>query len=667
MLEALHETSEQVPVRIPKQPPSGSWLLPAGRWHWPRTAVVRALAAAAAAGLLVVLARAVGLLHGSWVLVLLVLLVLALPTARILSGRIAVTFSVFLGAVPLLWWLPTGFGWVGRGTFVLALAAAAVAGSVFLHRRAADGLRSLVPRVGLLDVLPALVGGLSLWVHFRLLTVNTYEQALSLLTMNWDNASHFDIFHMLRTHGMAIPLLGPAPDGSAWSFRDYPQGFHGTVAVLAELARSRDAGTAAAEVVNYANFGSLVSLATAVMVFAALASLPAFRRNPAWAFPVLTLAAAGWILGPGASASLQGFPNFFLATGLVAVAITTAVSMERILRLPQLCSLAACVLGVAHNWILLEVLVLGAVVVALLPWQKRRWRASKGEYLTAGAVFAVVAGGVALALGQVSRVSTDAVLYGIGGVPIPDFGQLLWVVLGICALYVWGFARTGTNAGAATRLRWSFLPLALGLGTGIAMGVAQLTQTGALTYYTHKLAIAVLLTALVVACLGVAGVLGRRRRRALRRPRAAAAAVLATVGATQAFGFPFALEDAGLPPTAEASVAAGKELKRLEAVPVAVEGLIKATDGNAGQPAVYLTTAPQEIDAILAKQWYDGLTGTYTERGWNLSLNMFALSGGVDSLRLVVNKVVKADPSAHIIVDPENQAALNHIMATLDE
>lgn len=38
----------------------------------------------------------------------------------------------------------------------------------------------------------------------------------------------------------------------------------------------------------------------------------------------------------------------------------------------------------------------------------------------------------------------------------------------------------------------------------------------------------------------------------------------------------------------------------------------------------------------------------------------------VDNLRLVVNKIMKADPSAVIIVDPDNQAALNHILATLD-
>jgi hypothetical protein len=34
--------------------------------------------------------------------------------------------------------------------------------------------------------------------------------------------------------------------------------------------------------------------------------------------------------------------------------------------------------------------------------------------------------------------------------------------------------------------------------------------------------------------------------------------------------------------------------------------------------------------------------------------------------RPVVNRIMKAEPSAVIIVDPENQAALNHILATLD-
>lgn len=146
-----------------------------------------------------------------------------------------------------------------------------------------------------------------------------------------------------------------------------------------------------------------------------------------------------------------------------------------------------------------------------------------------------------------------------------------------------------------------------------------------------------------------------------------AATVLATVAATQAFGFIFPLAKEGLPPSSPSAVAMAKELKVLDEVPRPVEMLMAATMGRQGQPAVYVTTRPTGIDAILAKQWYDGLTATYTGRSWELSLNMFELSGGVDNLRLVVNKIMKADPTALIIVDPENQAALNHILATLDD
>jgi hypothetical protein len=242
--------------------------------------------------------------------------------------------------------------------------------------------------------------------------------------------------------------------------------------------------------------------------------------------------------------------------------------------------------------------------------------------------------------------------------------------------------------GTSQRLRWSFIGLTAALILAICMAVAQLVKGGTLTYYSHKLGIALFLAGLVTFALMLAAFLETVRTRPrtafdgaggngaaaaslrastrLRGTGPLAASALATVAAMQAFGFIFPLAKEGLPPSSPSAVAMAKELKVLEEVPRHVEMLMAATMGRQGQPAVYVTTRPADIDAILAKQWYDGLTTTYTERGWQLSLNMFELSGGVDNLRLVVSKIMKADPSALIIVDPENQAALNHILATLD-
>lgn len=38
-----------------------------------------------------------------------------------------------------------------------------------------------------------------------------------------------------------------------------------------------------------------------------------------------------------------------------------------------------------------------------------------------------------------------------------------------------------------------------------------------------------------------------------------------------------------------------------------------ATTGRQGQPAAYVTTRPTDLDAILAKQWYDGFPATYAQ------------------------------------------------------
>ncbi|MET3351143.1 UNVERIFIED_ORG: hypothetical protein ABID57_002849 [Arthrobacter sp. UYEF1] len=643
----------------------------------------------AAAAAVVIALRLTDFLSGGWTIGLLLACLLALPTARTFSARVALSLSVLLGLVPMLWWVPSGFGPLGRGTLVLAGAVGAVA-FVVVSGGVKAGARRLVPRFSWLDCLPVTAAGLSVWVHLNLLSVRAYEKALSLLTLNWDNASHFDIYHMQRLYGRVVPLLGASPDGSDWSFKDYPQGFHGMVAIFAELKFAKPAGTPAEELVNYANGSALVSVLVAAMVLAALASLPAFRRQPLTGFPALMLVAGGWIFGPGSSASLHGFPNFFLAVGLASVAIVLASGMGRPLRSPMLLSLVACVVGVAHNWVLLEVLVLGAAVMVLLPCDRRRWRATRGSYLFAIVISLVGVTGIGLALGQLAGVSTDAVLYGVGGVPIPDLGQLAMIVFGTSALAILVFARSSQRpSGTLQRLRWSFTGLTASLVLAISMAVAQLVKGGTLTYYSHKLGIALFLAGLVTLALILAAFLETMRLRPLaagagsggngagvasprnsRRPSGTglmAATVLATVAATQAFGFIFPLAKEGLPPSSPSAVAMAKELKVLDEVPRPVEMLMAATMGRQGQPAVYVTTRPTGIDAILAKQWYDGLTATYTGRSWELSLNMFELSGGVDNLRLVVNKIMKADPTALIIVDPENQAALNHILATLDD
>lgn len=633
------------------------------------------MAGAAVAAVITVL-RLTGFLGSGWGIGLLLLSLVALPMARTFAGRLTVSLSILLGLVPLLWWVPSGFGPLGRGTVVLAAAAGAVA-FVLVKDGVKAGARRLVPEFAWLDAFPVATAALSVWVHFSLLSVSAYDKALSLLTMNWDNASHFDIFHMQRLFGRVVPMLGASPDGSDWSFKDYPQGFHGIVAIFAELGSSKTAAGPEVELVNYANGSALVSVLVAVMVLAALASVPAFRRRPLVAFPALMLVAAGWIFGPGSSASLHGFPNFFLAVGLAAVAIVLAAGMDRPLRPAVLLPFVACVVGVAHNWVLLEVLVLGAVAMVLLPWDRRRWRATPAGFAAAAGIVLVGLAGIALALGQLAGVSTDAVLYGVGGVPVPDLGQLALIIFATAAGSTLAFRGSRAQpSGSLLRLTWSFAGLAAGFVLAVFMAVAQLTKGGTLTYYSHKLGIALFLAGLVTLCLVLAALLdgteARRGPEARPNPGAkgagpVAASVLATLAVTQAFGFTFPLAAEGLPPSSPSAVAMAKELAVLAEVPDSVTKLMAATTDRQGKPAVYVTTQPAEIDAILAKQWYDGLTATYTEKGWQLSLNMFELSRGVDSLRVVINKIVKADPSAQIIVDPDNQAALNHILATLDD
>lgn len=634
----------------------------------------RRLAAALASGTAVFAVvfwlRTTGFLFGPWVLPAFALLLVLLPVSSHLSGRIVWTVSVVFGILPLLWWLPLEWAPTVRSTALLSVTAAVLAFCAVWMPKSRETKPGLRPEVRVIDLVPAAaaVGGICTYV--QQLSVRRVDDAMSLMLMAWDNASHFDIFHMQRILGTVLPMAGQSGDGSRWAFSDYPQGFHSALVLMSELARKTSPTDWEADAVTFVNFSALTSIVVVVLVVASVCTLPALRKNPVVGVPMAVLVASGWLFGPGALASMHGFPNFFFTTGLVVAAAVLFHSMQRAFDPLPLIAAGACVAGVLQNWVLLIVFLVPSVFSVAFATPKGRWRATRGELVVAVSMVAVVTVAGLSALSQLLAVSAENILFAIGGVPDPDFGLLIASMLVLSgAAAVLGGGK-GSKLLSVVRTQWSLGSVFAGLAVVLVMATVQMAKTGAVSYYTQKFSIALVLVALVGLGIAANGMLERRAGLALEptpgvSPRIAAASVAVSMALTQAFGFTFPLKSVGLPPTSASAVQSAKQIEAIGARSIARDRLLAAVRRSSGTegPVLYLTTHPGDVDVILAQQWFDGLRANYSEHSWKLSLNMFPLSGGPENLSKVVADIKAQDPNAHIVVDPENQGALDRILA----
>lgn len=632
--------------------------------------VIRGVLVAAVVFTAVVLGRGADVTGGPAVLAASAVLLLTLPTARSLSHRLLIALTVLLGMAPVLWWIPFPLSSsTGRATILLALVAAWLGGWIASGHNPRGRIRSLLPQIRAIDALPLAVAAMAAGTLAHFLKVRTAADAMTLLTMSWDNASHFNMYYMVRTHGQILGALGPSPDGGPWQFHNYPQGFHATVALLAELAKGARAAGPGGELVSYTVLSAFVSILAVTLVAAALCSLPLFRRRFFAAAPTVLLVAAGWIYGPGAAAPMHGFQNFYVAAALAVAFAVLMVLNIRVLQPLTLFAASCAAVGVMHNWALLATFLIGACAVLVLPGNRHRWLAHRRAYLLNGciAVFALL--GAIPALGQLSKISTEEVLYAVGGVPAPDYGTAAVIVLASVALALLAGRpdRPGFNPAAdqASRISAAAWAVVVGLAVVAFMAGAQISKTGTLSYYSVKYLLALELIALAVLGMGLvnlAGSLPPGRRRS--RWAGGTALVLLCAASTQAFGLTLDTRSFGLPPSAPSAVESERQRLALEApVPGYVQALLQAVESYDGTPAVYLTTHGKEFDAMLAFQWYDALTLSYTEKSARLMVHLVPLGSGAEALPAVVHALKTADPDVEIVVDPPNVALLQQILA----
>ena len=512
-----------------------------------RSSVLHAVVAGLVVAALVVAGRLTGVLDGAAGLALAALLLALAPFSRRLSRRLLIGGGLVIGWMPLLWWLPApghGIGWV---TPALAMSAGALAAWPFSGAGPARRARLLLPRFSTVDALPVLTFALGIWQTWPLVNAASGDRSLTLLMKsNWDHVTHYDMVEMIRRHGQVVPMLDASPDGSAWVGATYPEHFHAFLVGVMELVSGPEPGTPSAELLAYGQGLGLVLSLLAALLVAGVVSLPTLRRRPLVTWPLATLVAAAYVVGPGAAAISNAFPNFVFAAGTAALAALAAAATFGRARLVSVLLLGGLVVATAHSWLPLAPL---AGVAACVPFLRVR-RVLAGTSRGRRAALVTAAGAsVLLSLAAVLVLhdsgATDALNLN-SSPPQYSMSRLLTITLGACAAAAaaWSLRR---DAGSRRALELAAVPLT-GLLMTLALGSYQLITAGELSYYFGKLADGVSLVSYAVLATGLAhlAVRASRQTEASARNRVGArlatvipvgAAVLATVVATQFFGY----------------------------------------------------------------------------------------------------------------------------------
>ncbi|TPV52183.1 hypothetical protein FJ661_07225 [Pseudarthrobacter phenanthrenivorans] len=615
----------------------------------------------------VTLLRQSDLLDGRVALLTAAVVITMAPTADSLSGRVFTNLVISMGFVPLTWWLPERIIGVDHATLALAAASASVAGWLFVGPSVRSRMRRVIPRIEGIDAIPILGAGLSAMSLWTMLRVSSAHDALTLFLTRWDYQSHFNIFEMIRTHGALIPVIPRGDSGESWGFAEYPQGFHAFVATLSELQRP-GLTSLDSDLVSFLNLQALVAVMTVAMVLAGLCSINSIRSRAALSAPAIAVVAAVWIYGFGTIPLYEGFTNFYLACGMAAAAAIVLATLSRRIQAIQLAALAAAIMGVFSNW-----MILATFFAVPLVWVLQglvRDSTSHRRRLRNLAVI-VFWGNVAIVgslipvfqAGPVLTKSAD-VVKALGGILPPDFGlsvatillvMLLGLVLGVKSPANGAFLCSRSTAGV----------IALGVTFPVAiclwLAVSQIRTNGEVAYYFYKFLVALVLYCWPVVVIAAGAILDTKRRAIGNRPQLRVRVLLClfAASATQVFGFSgTGLRDVGLPPTATSVIFMEEQEKLLADTPGYVVRLLASA--KVAQPAdtVYIS-ASDSIDPVLAARWQWGMRGAATQRTTDMSTYLDRLHKVPGQDPDIVHELLMANPGTTALVDVEIYATLS--------
>ncbi len=593
-----------------------------------RTLPARAAGAVVGAAALGLLSFS-GVLPGPLLIAVLVLAALAIPSAQRLAGRVLRMVPILSALAFLTWMVPVRQ--MPHGDLI----AAAIGGALgyWVTRLASErNLRRLLPRVDIVDLIA--VPGVATVATINLkhmVLAPTASAAADFFALQWDNSSHSFIDVAMRHNGTLIRFLPLAPDGTQYSFTEYPAAYHASAEAFMTYLLGHGTATASDELLAWVRATGGLGVLGAVVAACAVASLIGVRRNQLTAALGAGMAGSVMIAGPGALGLVDGHYNFPFTLSMVMVAMSTVISMPRVWNPWRFSLLIAAVTCAAGSWLPMGVLA-GVMALAIaLPLERRRWsgtplgiRTCLGVGVLGAAVSAVQAWWVIQA---VPASMADAV----GGISRVVASQFTFALVGVVAGVAWSIWRGGRRGlRLGIRMRHGIVGSALlGLcGIYAAMAYGQWVEFGQVRYYAAKLQdgfvdLALVYLAMTLALVGAAWPaadrLGPVDRVTPARKRPAARVVAAGAGIMAMFtwGLPTVGPITGddKPPT-PASLAT-----QIKARPEFQRATVEASALKPDQYAV-IALLPGTGSALQDTVLVASLRGTYSEGTSQLLLRM---------------------------------------------
>ena len=354
-----------------------------------------------------------------------------------------------------------------------------------------------------------------------------------------DNAGHFWMFTMILRRGATVDALPPPANGGTWHYSHYPEGFHATVASVAQLIWPHTTWGRDDSLAAYWPASALVVSAGVTVLTAGLTSLPTVRDRWDIAAPLVGLLAAAYLFGLGSVLVSWGFASFVFSCSLVGCAFFIAIQFTTVRETSASLALGGAAVGVAHAWILLLTMMVPVALALVLPLSSTRLRGSFMRWVAAVLVVGATALGVWRAVTHRRGESRSPLVVDARWHPdrFPRGG--CWVCSWPCAW--WPFLTRSQRATSETQQhaaptdpgvdRWCCRPQCWWRRT---LGVIQVRADGDVGYYFWKyvcgaeLVLLVLLTALVAMHVDPPGRILRGRPSGHVSPLAAAALVIGT-------------------------------------------------------------------------------------------------------------------------------------------
>ena len=607
-------------------------------------------------------------LRGPAAWVLCILAVLALPSSRSLSRRIALNLAIVAGVVPILWWTP----WPADGAARSGVVCGILVGAVVCLAVWSPRTRALLPpRLRAVDaILPVVVvicG--AIFAPFFAVTSGPISVAMLTQVTGGDAIGHFHVFEMIRRTGQAIVWSSPVGSSSTFAYSFYPEHFHSLAVFAAQLWGGAGVGSIDHESGLYGiGMSFAVSLGFLALV-AAVISLRSLQRAPVLAVPAAAAVVSMMMLGFGVTLLGYGFPNFVF--GISATGLGLLLAMDRRpTRLVPLIAIGATLVAAAHSWALLAPLagIAFAFAVVRLPWRRLRARPRRAIAPVTVVLATGLATGYALVLVVLATgVAGSGTLELTGAVPtnpvLVTFACLVVLIVLGTILVLRARRRRAPSDDAivgAVVVAFGLTAAALALGL-IAVQLGQLSE---LRYYAYKLLDGVILlagTVGVAALASFAAPLARRTPRSSTLVRTAVAGVvsLAFVLVPGVTGAPVSEFSSFVLPAA--TYTEGVDAVR-SIDPRPTEDLIAAATVMSSHPCgrpFYLAAVDRPVALALENTRAMALSGTWTSDSQPISERLNAAATAKDSADQLLARLLGGHPGRCAVLAPGQRAALS--------